>query len=198
MSTPPILAPNCYSWSLAPPSRDTIFSTLDDTRTPRVEYKSPFYSMPKDVPPRAREYAGRSFRLLGDTIKFIPTFVHWTGYGISDKLNVNQQWGRASRIAWEYGQLPPSRTEVGSWLDQDRIASAVKPHSLGSQVCNLQFRTMAHGLSTFLTCNRSRDLLRRIKASNLYPSKASLLLEKLNTSQSSLLSCTVNSFEFHD
>ncbi len=57
-----------------PPSVDEVTSTFQDYGLPDVVYQDPFYSREKDVPSEAKEYAGRQFRLKGDTLPYLPKF----------------------------------------------------------------------------------------------------------------------------
>lgn len=105
---------------------------------PDVAYRSPFYGKPEDVPYtmtakgtknlKRREYAGRTFIIKGDTIKYKKPFQHAS----TPKLVLPPVGKQRSGIkSWEFASAPPSAAEVQRWLASDQDAGAVKA---GSQV----------------------------------------------------------------
>ena len=57
-----------------PPSADEVVSTMSAYGLPAVIYQDPFYSNPRDVPDRPREFAGKTFRLKSNTLADLPDF----------------------------------------------------------------------------------------------------------------------------
>jgi DNA polymerase zeta len=110
-----------------PPAVDDV-TNLAEHGLPNVLYQDAFYSKEKDVPTRAREYAGREFRIQGNTLPFLPAFdptgtspaVHgFKSNAFPDKVAARAEYRRQSRICslrnWEIAQPPPTRKEVEDW-----------------------------------------------------------------------------------
>ncbi|KAJ4417203.1 DNA polymerase zeta [Gnomoniopsis sp. IMI 355080] len=114
---------------LAPPSAAEVLTSMQENGLPDIIYQDAFYSQEKDVPPRMREYAGREFRLEGNTLPFLPEFDP-TGqspatFGISIEPDPNNKsktdvvYQRKSRQcslrSWEIADPPPTFDEVEGW-----------------------------------------------------------------------------------
>ena len=112
-----------------PPTTTDIVQERLHTKMPTVLYQAAYYSDEKDVPERAREYAGKEFRLESVTVPYLPDFdpagrsaAKTSGkHGIVlDKAveeTVYQRRRKACGLrTWEIGEHPPSREEVENWL----------------------------------------------------------------------------------
>ncbi|KAI1365416.1 DNA polymerase family B [Xylaria arbuscula] len=111
-----------------PPSAAEVLSTMQQNDRPDVIYQGPHYSKDKDVPPRAREYAGKEFRLQGNTLPYLPDFDP-TGdspanFGArlgnlvdsrKDTEMYKKQRLECSLRSWEIARPPPSFAEVQQW-----------------------------------------------------------------------------------
>ncbi|KAK3336995.1 hypothetical protein B0T19DRAFT_454588 [Cercophora scortea] len=114
--------------SSPPPSLDEVRSTMQSNGLPDVLYQDAFYSDDKDVPARPREYAGREFRLDGNTVPYLPDF-DATGesratLGVKPavppdlartELDYQRQRDQCTLRSWEIAQPPPTFEEVSSW-----------------------------------------------------------------------------------
>ncbi|KAL6361285.1 hypothetical protein LRP88_04752 [Fusarium phalaenopsidis] len=120
-----------------PPSAASVASSLKDHFLPDAIYQDAYYSKEKDVPGRTREYAGKEFRLEGNTLPFLPEFdptaTSPANYGIKhgalDKTHMNLQFERRGKKCswrgWEIANPPPTYHEVESWwLEKERAANA--------------------------------------------------------------------------
>ncbi|OTA08409.1 hypothetical protein A9Z42_0000970 [Trichoderma parareesei] len=101
---------------------------------PDVIYQDAFYSEEADVPLRRREYAGREFHLISNTLPFLPDFDP-TGNaapaGISHDSDMSlsreaDMWQNEQRLkehcswrGWEIVRSPPSCDEVARWMVQN-------------------------------------------------------------------------------
>ncbi|OXV09392.1 hypothetical protein Egran_02843 [Elaphomyces granulatus] len=129
----------CYG--LPCPTVSDILSTINDNGQPSVIYQKPYYGDESDVPDRQRQYAGREFRLDGNTLKFLPQFdatgrsSSMYGEGPSTSLanlatqkerdNVLRRTSR-SRL-WEFAAVPPSHSDVVKWMENGMLQSDLKP-----------------------------------------------------------------------
>ena len=129
----------CYGRD--PPSVSEISQMMRYTKVPSVIYQDAFYGNEMDIPERAREYAGKDFKLESDTVPYLPDFdstgLSPASFGekpsvIVDKTGLEKLHQRRRRACnfrrWEIGEPPPTRLEVESWeliqpIDQDRPAS---------------------------------------------------------------------------
>lgn len=118
----------CY-YGLLPPSADLVNGTMEDIGLPPVVYQDAHYSDEQDVPDRAREYAGREFKLQSTSLPYLPVFDP-TGrspanFGehppiVVDKKKqsvVDRRRARKCRLRnWELATAPPTFDEVREWL----------------------------------------------------------------------------------
>lgn len=117
----------------------TATSSLQENNIPGVLYQDAFYSNEKDVPLRIREYAGREFRLEGNTVSFLPDFDP-TGMspatfgakksGQLDKPAMNKEFEhlqqQCSLTSWEVAQPPPNYQEVSDWWKEELDKAAMQ------------------------------------------------------------------------
>ncbi|KAI9824671.1 MAG: hypothetical protein M1819_000824 [Sarea resinae] len=122
-----------FIYTPAAPSTSLVLSTLSEIGLPAVIYQDAYYSDEKDVPDRAREYAGREFKLESKTLPFLPDFdptgMSDANFGsrqpiIVDKPReeaiLNQRRGRCGLLNWEIAANPPSHHEVRDWTKEQR------------------------------------------------------------------------------
>ncbi|KAI4189626.1 MAG: hypothetical protein L6R41_001355 [Letrouitia leprolyta] len=138
----------CYAHG--PPSRSSIMSDMRKIRKPSMIYPDAYYGDHTDVPDRAREYAGKEFKIESITVAYLPNFDP-TGnspatYGknpaiivdkISDDRRYRQAMSRCSLQDWEIEAAAPSRWEVQQWLHNEGScggAGVVQKHSNAVQL----------------------------------------------------------------
>ena len=136
-----------YCFNQAPPPASSIASMMRNAKIPSVVYQDAFYSDERDVPERAREYAGREFRLESGTVPYLPDFDP-TGtlsadFGgkpgiVVDRLAMEKSYQRRRRYCnlqtWEFIEAPPTSRDVQNWLDQHDGADRTAPDRLVSKV----------------------------------------------------------------
>ncbi|KAG6167882.1 hypothetical protein E4U11_006412 [Claviceps purpurea] len=115
-------------FSGVPPTREQSMA-MEDLRRPSVIYQDAYYSKERDVPERNREYAGREFRLEGNTVPFLPDFdidgLSASSHGIRPNISharqaLQQQQDQQRRFcswrSWDFSAPPPTHQEVRQWL----------------------------------------------------------------------------------
>ncbi|KAK4133418.1 hypothetical protein BT67DRAFT_423459 [Trichocladium antarcticum] len=114
--------------SATPPSMEEVCSTMKSYGLPDVIYQDAFYSNDSDVPPRAREYAGREYRLDGNSVPYLPDFDP-TGqspatFGVKPESGpdfsetesaYDRQQSECTLRSWEIAEPPPTFAEVDRW-----------------------------------------------------------------------------------
>lgn len=111
-----------------PPPQDYILSTMDGFGLPSKIYQDAFYSNEEDVPERAREWAGREFKLESNTLPFLPSFdskgtsdasMGMRAASIVDKSREEKNHQKRRREcklrSWQIAESPPTYTEVKKW-----------------------------------------------------------------------------------
>ena len=127
----------CYA-VLAPLPLDLNINTGESQYTSNL-HRDAYYSCDTDVPDRAREYAGKEFKIESETLPYLPNFdasgnspaslgeapprvIVW---GEEEAVHVLR--GRSCSLrTWEMRQLPPTRGEVVNWVCglEDEIGAA--------------------------------------------------------------------------
>lgn len=114
--------------SMPPPSAAEVSATMQDHELPDAIYQDAFYSNEKDVPSRMREYAGREFRIEGNTLPYLPDFdptgLASSSFGFKQKTKADRaarelQYERKRRECslrgWEIAEPAPTFEEVNDW-----------------------------------------------------------------------------------
>lgn len=115
-------------FAVPPPTWDASMA-MEEHQIPAAIYQHPYYSKEKDVNGRAREYAGREYRLESNTVPFLPPFdlagqqFGATGEKVEATVGIDiqslvEKGFRCSWRAWECSQLPPSYLEVSKWVKE--------------------------------------------------------------------------------
>ncbi|THV72399.1 putative DNA polymerase zeta catalytic subunit [Aureobasidium pullulans] len=123
-----------YAFGILPPSRHYVVSNMQRFGLPPMIYQNAYYSDELDTPDRAREWAGREFRLESLTVPFLPDFDPTAtsdavlGYGSS----LLPDWTKQERQhqirrqncgirSWVIADPPPTYTDVAEWGRKDRL-----------------------------------------------------------------------------
>ncbi|OJZ91312.1 hypothetical protein ASPFODRAFT_124077 [Aspergillus luchuensis CBS 106.47] len=139
----PMNARICFLRNFSP-STSEVASTPHSYDYPSVIYQKAHYSDESDVPDRARDYAGREFRLEGNGIHYLPDFdpsgrsmamlgEYTPPRDKNEQEVVDQQLREFSTSRfWEFGPVPPSRSEVIEWFEKcqaEEKADAAQPQA---------------------------------------------------------------------
>ena len=121
----------------SPPGSE-MSSMIHSVKIPSVIYQDAYYGDERDVPERAREYAGREFKLGSNTVPYLrnfdPTGTSSASIGekpgiLVDKIAEARIFEKRRRACglktWEIAEPPPQRVEVESWLRQGHQVPAV-------------------------------------------------------------------------
>ncbi|EHK22518.1 uncharacterized protein TRIVIDRAFT_191274 [Trichoderma virens Gv29-8] len=120
------------TYAIHPPSVADV-TWKSEYNLPGVIYQDAFYSNEKDLSLRRREYAGKEFQLISDTLPFLPEFdptgntsPAWnpsaeTGLSYKARMRQDDQQlrKRCSWRSWEIAQPAPSYDEVAEWTIQN-------------------------------------------------------------------------------
>ena len=118
-------------FTLSPPPSVDVALDLRNARAPTILYQDAYFSVAKDVPERAREYAGKEFKIESITVPYLPDFDP-TGTSLAtvgekpgtivDKVIEGKFFQKRMKScglrSWEIEDVPPKRSEVQSWVDQ--------------------------------------------------------------------------------
>ena len=123
----------------APPTALNVAEDFGILDVPAIIYQDAHYSQETDVPERAREYAGKEFKLESTTVTYLPEF-DLTGRTLAcrgEKPRIVVDRGIEERLyrqhrtacdlkAWELDKQPPTRSDVERWLEESDILVDVK------------------------------------------------------------------------
>ena len=121
-------------FNVAAPSRESVIEGLNDVSYATAIYQDAFYSDDRDVPEKARDYAGREFKLMGSSAPYLPSF---DPLGASAAIQGNRdpillkpsfeetEFKRSRQLCklrnWEFRPMPPSYKDVRSWLRRQQL-----------------------------------------------------------------------------
>ncbi|KAL8854901.1 MAG: hypothetical protein Q9221_000408 [Calogaya cf. arnoldii] len=120
----------CFAY--APPPTSELLSDFKSLKKPPIIYQDAYYSDKADVPERAREYAGKEFKIESSSMAYLPDFdptgTSSATFGekpaiVVDRLAEERYYRtithKCGLRSWEIAQPPPSRSEVLQWLRQE-------------------------------------------------------------------------------
>jgi len=133
-------------YGFLPPTADTVEGTMLHAGLPPIIYQDAYYSDEKDVPDRAREYAGREFKLQSTTLPYLPSFDP-TGTSLAnigehpplvlDKAKEDSDRRLRSHKCnlrhWEISAAPPTFSDVQDWVRQEAKHSRVETAKNGAR-----------------------------------------------------------------
>ncbi|MCJ1356494.1 MAG: DNA polymerase zeta, partial [Icmadophila ericetorum] len=125
------------SLAAAPPAMSDFPRLMRDAGRPHILYQDAHYSDEHDVPERVREYAGKEFKRMSNTLPFLPDF-NPSEHPHGEKspaavLPINLERRSRSRRrswnlrTWEIDQRPPTLSEVQVWLADEAFRRPQEP-----------------------------------------------------------------------
>ncbi|KAG7291544.1 hypothetical protein NEMBOFW57_001563 [Staphylotrichum longicolle] len=131
-----------FFFKSTPPSVEEVRSTMQSSGLPDVIYQDAFYSNDDDVPPRPREYAGREYRLDGNSLPYLadfdPTGQSPATFGVKPELPPDlaemelayeEQQVQCTLRSWEIAEPPPTFNEVSEWWNEKEKRKPQKSRS---------------------------------------------------------------------
>ncbi|KAK0112200.1 DNA polymerase zeta [Cadophora gregata f. sp. sojae] len=121
--------------SILPPSKQYVASNIQLFGMLPMIYQDAYYSDELDTPDRAREWAGREFRLESLTVPFLPDFdsVYYTSDAVIGERNsvppdrtkqarqYHIQRQNCGLRSWVIADPPPTYSDVAGWGRKDRL-----------------------------------------------------------------------------
>lgn len=123
-----------YAFGSIPPSKHYVVSNMQRFGLPPMIYQDAYYSDELDTPDRAREWAGREFRLESLTVPFLPDFdpTATSDAVLGEGSSLLPDWAKQERQhqirrqicgirSWVIADPPPTYTDVAEWGRKDRL-----------------------------------------------------------------------------
>jgi DNA polymerase zeta len=121
-SSAPDLASDAWTFADPPPTKRHVVDSMASYGLDMVEYPTPFYSNPADVPPRPKAFAGRVFHVKTDTVTDLPPF---EGEATPRPwLRTRREESARAKWGWEYGAPPPCKRVVVEWCAKEDAEEA--------------------------------------------------------------------------
>lgn len=148
----------------APPTASEVEETFPVLGLPSVLYQDAYYSNERDVPERARDYAGREFRLESKTIRFLPDFDPRAVAAGADQTVQRRDGQRAGKNSFkamnkrrkgtlrrlELAVAPPTWNDVDAWLIEEKTQTQ-KHSSSQAKPAKVQDRHFSNAKGTQLS-----------------------------------------------
>ncbi|KAK3237761.1 hypothetical protein CYMTET_52186 [Cymbomonas tetramitiformis] len=119
-----------YRWAAAPPSTETLLSSLNDHGIPRVVNEPAIFSDIADVPPRPALVQGQYISLHSNTVHHLPLHVYLYTPHVALlralQSGPHQPASRGQRV-WAPSRPAPSPRATRDWLRSHRPQSEAKP-----------------------------------------------------------------------
>lgn len=121
-----------YVWQIRPPSTPSLLSSLHGLGIPRVIPRSAYYSKDDDVSASTREYGGREFKLVSNSLQYVKSFNSGANFSKTIFKDTDDSTPRASTRIWQIQQVPPLKVTC---VNDDTVEDAVS--TSGFQARNL-------------------------------------------------------------
>ncbi|KAJ3294860.1 DNA polymerase zeta [Borealophlyctis nickersoniae] len=160
---PPNLEPprNIFRLCTPAPTVASLLTTLPLYNIPPVIYQDPFFSNPRDVPARTKEFAGREFKFVTtdvenlkefDTTQCVAGMAGATPAASGGKwVKGIEYWKRVGRLngpkipdsvrLWSLANAPPSRKATERWLAENRRTGSIKLARQAADVSQIEAPT---------------------------------------------------------
>jgi hypothetical protein len=136
-------------WNIPCPDGPFVLSTLPTLSIPRLIPKGAYYSRDEDVPANSREYAGKGFRLVADSLPYLPTFdVQLALSKTSKSAQFDTSVAKLIKI-WRIARKPPLSKQPGAVHGDIKAVLRVRKVARGQVldgICGWR-KTFAHRLN---------------------------------------------------
>ncbi|KAF8985309.1 DNA polymerase zeta [Entomortierella lignicola] len=112
-----------FEFASAPPTTNELLSSLPSLGLPSVVYQKPYFSDDGDVPSKAKVFGGKEFRVQSNGINGMPYFKTAPNLGKFVRVGEGFQF-------WEPNLVPPSQSEIRSWLKGKKDSERKFPRSV--------------------------------------------------------------------
>ncbi|GAA5859597.1 hypothetical protein JCM8547_006156 [Rhodosporidiobolus lusitaniae] len=125
------LSRNTFAFAELPPTGKDLVDSIESYKVgkahlARVVHRDPYYSKREDIK-KKHSYAGREFRIEGDTIEFLPPFAHAGRKPQPRMRGKRPEPPRMRRFAvWEFASRPPTLAQAKEWLRQNGFVDEKK------------------------------------------------------------------------
>lgn len=100
-------------WRIPSPNVSSVLAKLHSLNIPQIIPRSAYYSRNEDVPTTTREYAGKGFRLVSDSLLYLPLFKSGTeSTPIRDHYTGLMSPGLSHKRLWKFERKPPHLVSI--------------------------------------------------------------------------------------
>ncbi|CZT04891.1 hypothetical protein WAI453_007596 [Rhynchosporium graminicola] len=119
-----------FAFGILPPSKRYVETSMQAFGLSSKIYQDAYYSDELDVPERAREWAGREFKLESLSVPFLPDFDPVATLDekpniLPDRAKQEKQYSdqrqNCGLLSWTIADPPPTFAEVAEWGRKDRL-----------------------------------------------------------------------------
>lgn len=110
-----------YVARLRPPKATEVMNSFESLGLPRIPYKDPYFSNPKDVPIKPAVFAGIEFKLRSDALQHLPLFSFTNQMEFlecTENLMIEPMGYKKQQL--RYGKRPPSVKTVQKWCQSQQ------------------------------------------------------------------------------
>jgi DNA polymerase zeta len=126
-----------YFWDRPSPTPEEVLSELPRLGIPRVMPRSAYYSKDEDVPTSTREYGGRDFKLVSDSLPYLTSFnsqANFTNSIVRDLQSSIFDTNPSTKL-WQIERRPPLNMKLEAIPNAEGSGSGI-----GAQSGNMHWR----------------------------------------------------------
>ena len=125
-------------WRIPCPNVSALLAKLHSLNIPQVIPRSAYYSRNEDVPATTREYAGKGFRLVSDSLLYLPLFKSGTdSTPIRDHCIGLMSLGLSHKRLWKFERKPPHMASIRAYAQTEAPYSSIGDSEAGKEPSGL-------------------------------------------------------------